>query len=229
MDVGDVLFRSSAASSLSATFSASVQPLHLTPCNGHCFLKHGLLGHPLRKTTCRPGPYGPVNTGSVAPNNATQGFFNAAAMCMGPLSFVSNASLLESSPTSPVMLLLPARFSGFAAWQPDTTFSQTGRSSGAPSSHIRTFGRLFETASRTDEKNSAGQFLLGHLEEHPTARTGPSPSQSARRSSAAASHSGLTFKSGIRNSPQPGNACRTKSPFFSTAWRCFSNGAYFSV
>ena len=56
-----------------------------------------------------------------------------------------------------------------------------------------------------------------------------SPSQSARRSSAAASHSGLTFKSGIRNSPQPGNACRTKSPFFSTAWRCFSNGAYFSV
>src|SRR3990172_8335807 len=88
------------------TSSTVIKSMHFRSV-GHCLLKHGLQSASLL-ITMFPSPIGPVFPGSVEPNIATTGILRAAAMCMGPESFVINTVHCFISAISSIMLVLPA-------------------------------------------------------------------------------------------------------------------------
>src|SRR3990172_4234432 len=76
---------------LSTPFSTSstvIKSIHFRSV-GHFLLKHGLQSTSFFITIWL-FPIGPVFSGSVEPNIATIGILRAAAMCIGPESFVTN-------------------------------------------------------------------------------------------------------------------------------------------
>src|SRR3990172_12048208 len=129
------------------------------PCV-HGFRRQGLQSRFFLITIC-PLPYGPVNSGSVGPNNATTGVPKAAAICIGPESFVMSKLTLASNAASLLIVVLPVAMPIFSYTREVISFA-IGTSSLLPTMIIPAFTCLINYFINA-EYETAGQRFLTHL------------------------------------------------------------------